>query len=196
MEFNEKLQKLRKQKNITQEELASVLYVSRTAISKWESGRGYPNIESLKAMASFFNVSIDGLLSGEELLIAAEEDSKQKERDLKTQVFGLLDLSVAVLFFLPFFGQGGNGVIEEVSLFFLTEISLWLKMTYFIIIGVTSLFGLLSLVLKKDALKKSEVSLLLNVFGVILFIASNKPYPAIYLFVFLVIKAMLLLKNR
>ena len=40
MEFNEKLQELRKQKGLTQEELAEQLYVSRTAISKWESGRG------------------------------------------------------------------------------------------------------------------------------------------------------------
>ena len=47
MEFNEKLQILRKQKGLTQEDLAEKLYVSRTAISKWESGRGYPNIESL-----------------------------------------------------------------------------------------------------------------------------------------------------
>ena len=38
MEFNEKLQALRKQKGLSQEELASMLYVSRTAISKWESG--------------------------------------------------------------------------------------------------------------------------------------------------------------
>ncbi len=51
MEFNEKLQELRKQKGLTQEELAKVLYVSRTAISKWESGRGYPNIDSLKAIS-------------------------------------------------------------------------------------------------------------------------------------------------
>ena len=45
MEFNEKLQQLRTGKNLTQEQLAEQLYVSRTAISKWESGKGYPNIE-------------------------------------------------------------------------------------------------------------------------------------------------------
>ena len=43
MDFNEKLQQLRRSRGITQEELAEALYVSRTAISKWESGRGYPN---------------------------------------------------------------------------------------------------------------------------------------------------------
>lgn len=48
MEFNEKLQKLRKEQKLTQEELAEKLFVSRTAISKWESGRGYPSIDSLK----------------------------------------------------------------------------------------------------------------------------------------------------
>ena len=57
MEFNEKLQELRKQKDLTQEELASNLYVSRTAISKWESGKGYPNIESLKLIAIIPNSS-------------------------------------------------------------------------------------------------------------------------------------------
>ena len=54
MEFQEKLQQLRKQKGLTQQELADLLYVSRTAVSKWESGRGYPNIDSLKAIAAFF----------------------------------------------------------------------------------------------------------------------------------------------
>ena len=53
MEFHEKLQELRKNRGLTQEELAQVLYVSRTAISKWESGRGYPSIDSLKEISNF-----------------------------------------------------------------------------------------------------------------------------------------------
>ena len=58
MEFHEKLQELRKKRGLTQEELADALYVSRTAISKWESGRGYPSIDSLKEISGFFSVSI------------------------------------------------------------------------------------------------------------------------------------------
>ena len=105
MEFHEKLQELRKQKKLTQEELAASLYVSRTTISKWESGRGYPNIDSLKALAQFFGVTIDELLSGDELLTIAQEDNKRVETHFRDLVFGLLDCSVASFFFLPFFGQ-------------------------------------------------------------------------------------------
>ena len=54
MELGEKLQQLRKTRGMTQEELAEALFVSRTAISKWESGRGYPSIDSLKAPSAFF----------------------------------------------------------------------------------------------------------------------------------------------
>ena len=57
MEFNEKLQELRKAKSLTQEELAEALFVSRAAISKWESGRGYPSLDSLKEISKFFSVS-------------------------------------------------------------------------------------------------------------------------------------------
>ena len=63
MEFNEKLQELRRSRGLTQEELAEKLYVSRTAVSKWESGRGYPNIDSLQAISGFFSVTVDELLS-------------------------------------------------------------------------------------------------------------------------------------
>ena len=81
MEFNEKLQELRKNKGLTQEELAEALYVSRPAISKWESGRGYPSIDSLKEIAKYFSVTIDELLSSDEVLSIAEEDNKQKYRN-------------------------------------------------------------------------------------------------------------------
>ena len=68
MEFHEKLQELRKARGLTQEELAEALYVSRAAVSKWESGRGYPGIDSLKAISKYFSITIDELLSGNELL--------------------------------------------------------------------------------------------------------------------------------
>ena len=53
MEFNKKLQQLRKQRALTQEQLAAAIFVSRTAVSKWESGRGLPEIGSLRALAAF-----------------------------------------------------------------------------------------------------------------------------------------------
>lgn len=56
LEFHEKLQELRKIRGLTQEELAEALFVSRTAISKWESGRGYPSIDSLKEISSITNI--------------------------------------------------------------------------------------------------------------------------------------------
>ena len=76
MEFYEKLQELRKSRGLTQEELAEALFVSRTAISKWESGRGYPSIDSLKEISRFFSVSIDELLTGEKLISIAEKENK------------------------------------------------------------------------------------------------------------------------
>ena len=123
MEFNEKLQELRKQKGLTQEELAEILFVSRTAVSKWESGRGMPSIESLKSISKFFAVTLDDLLSSEELLVIAEDDHKQKEMHIRDLIYGLLDCSMALLFLLPFFGQKVNGAIQEVSLLALTEIN-------------------------------------------------------------------------
>ena len=62
MEFNEKLQQLRTGKNLTQEQLAEQLYVSRTAISKWESGVSDPSTTNLMALAKLFNMTPEELL--------------------------------------------------------------------------------------------------------------------------------------
>ena len=62
MLFNEKLKMLRKENNLTQEELAEKLNVSRQAITKWESGDGTPDIENLKQISILFNTTIDELV--------------------------------------------------------------------------------------------------------------------------------------
>ena len=201
MEFNEKLQELRKRKGITQEELAETLYVSRTAVSKWESGRGYPNIESLKAIARFFGITIDELLSGDELLTIAEEDNKNKEMHLRDMVFGLLDLSVVMFCFLPVFGDKATGAIQSVSLLALSGIAAYLRASYFAVVIVIAVLGILTLVMQ-DCHKafwlsnKSKISLGMNAIAALVFIVSQQPYAAAILFIFLVIKGLMIIKWR
>lgn len=201
MEFNEKLQELRKQKGLTQEELAEALWVSRTAVSKWESGRGYPNIDSLKQISKFFSVTIDELLSGDQILTIAEADQKQQENRNQDLIFGLLDVSVAMFLFLPFFGETANGSFKAVSLLALGEIAPYLKTAYCIpVVGIV-LWGLLTLALQNFPQPlwhrwKRKVSLLLNGLGTLLFIISPQPYAAAFLFVFLMIKVLILAKKQ
>lgn len=200
MEFNEKLQKLRLQKGLTQEELAKSLYVSRTAVSKWESGRGFPSIESLKQISKIFSLTIDELLSGEELLNIAYEENHQKRNQFRDLIFGFLDLGMALLLFLPFFAQKSENIIEAVSLLALNSISPYLKSSYFILVFLIMACGILTLALQNFkgliwVKSKNKVSLMLNLFCCFLFIISSQPYAAIYLFLFIIIKVCVLFKK-
>ena len=200
MEFGERLQQLRKQKGLTQEELAQALYVSRTAVSKWESGRGYPKIDSLRAIAQYFSVTIDALLCGSEALSVAEEETRQREERLCDRVFGLLDCSVASLFFLPLFAQRADGIIREVSLAALSDVAPYMKAAYSAFVLASAALGVATLALQGCSTEswmkgKRAASLALNAAGVLLFIVSPQPYAAAMLFVFLVIKALLLAKK-
>ena len=187
MEFSKKLQELRKQKGLTQEELAKSLYVSRTAISKWESGRGYPSIDSLKEIAKFFSVTVDQLLSGEEVLTIAQEDQKQKAGHLRDLVFGLLDLSAVLFFFLPLFGEKAGESIHAVSFLSLSAAAPYLKAAYFIAVFGMMASGALSLI-QPD---RKQLSLIVNTIAALLFIISSQPYAAALLFVFLLIKLLM-----
>ena len=200
MEFNEKLQQLRKRKGLTQEELADLLYVSRTAVSKWESGRGYPNIDSLRDIAKTFSVTVDELLSGEELLVLVQQDQKQKRKRLCESVFGMLDMSAAIFLFLPFFAQRLGGKIEAVSLLSLTTSAAYTKSIYFAFVMASILWGVAGLVLNRKESqiaekKKANVSLFLNALGILLFTVGLQPYAAVLLFLFLLLKLMLLAKT-
>ena len=195
MELNEKLQQLRKQKGLTQEELAEALFVSRTAVSKWESGRGYPNIDSLKAIAKFFGITVDELLSTEQALSIAQEDQKEKERHIRDLVFGLLDLSLALFLFLPLFGESTDGGAEAVSLLRLTRVSGYLKISYFVIVIGSTLWGILALALQNYPLKwKTPVSVFITAVGTLLFIISRQPTGATLLLVFLAVKVLMIRK--
>jgi len=201
LELNEKLQELRKQKGLTQEELAEILFVSRTTISKWESGRGYPNIDSLKAVAEFFNVTIDELLSSKELLSIAQKDSAIKIQQIRDLVFGLLDLTFLLIIFIPLFGQEDGDFIRQVSLLALEGIPIYIKAIYFVIILFTTVFGILLLTLQNWdndiwIKSKSKISVLLSILSVLIFIATLEPYIATFSFVLLLTKASLLLKRQ
>ena len=197
MEFHEKLQQLRKQKNLTQEQLAEKLYVSRAAVSKWESGRGYPNIDSLKAIAAFYSITIDELLSGEEMLNLAEADQQEKFQQHRTCVFGLLDLSSLIFLFLPLFGQQEDGMFRAVSLLRLSQTAVYMKAVYWTVLLSLILWGLLTLSLSQKIGERTIVivSVLLHIAAALLFMVSSKPYAAALSFLFLVIKVFFLVKK-
>lgn len=189
MEFGEKLQELRKNKGLTQEELAAALFVSRTAVSKWESGRGYPNIESLRAISRLFSITVDVLLSDEEILNIAEEDTKQIKTNLTSLIFGLSDIAVSLLLFLPLFAERTEDAVRSVSLLSLSSAPLYLEILYFTFVITVTLLGILILSTETKPLF-IKVSVALSVLGVILFTVSLEPYAAVFLFVFLILKAL------
>ena len=64
MELHERIYQLRKEKNMTQQDLADQLRVSRQAVSRWEMGTAKPEIDSLTALAKIFGITVDELLTG------------------------------------------------------------------------------------------------------------------------------------
>ena len=199
MEFQKKLQELRKQKGLTQEELAASLFVSRAAVSKWESGRGYPNIDSLKSIAVFFGITVDELLSGDELLHVAKEESQQTEKRFCDLLFGLLDCSAVIFFFLPLFGQKMESGAVAVSLLSLSGAAFYLKAVYFAVTLGMIAAGITALLLQHFRCHTSlanKISLALNALGVFLLTLTQQPYASVLLFTFLMIKVSVLLKKR
>ena len=116
MELNEKLKELRNSKGLTQEELAAALFVSRTAISKWESGRGYPSIDSLKEISSFFSITLDELVSGEKLLSIAEKENQIRLQNTYNLLIGVIDLCYLMLIVLPLYPKSMGLDIASVTL--------------------------------------------------------------------------------
>ena len=198
MEFNEKLQELRKSRSLTQEELAEALFVSRTAVSKWESGRGYPSIDSLKEISRFFSVTIDDLICSDEMIIAAENDKKESIGKYISLICNALDVLLVILLFIPAFGNG-SGSSEATALFGLTGINPWVKAVFIGIIILTILNGICGVIIAgfdKPVWSRHRLvtGTALSILAVIVFIAARQPYAGIVCFSLLVIKGFLTAK--
>ena len=116
MELGEKIKALRIERGLTQEQLAAKLYVSRTAVSKWETGGGTPNLDSLQALARLFEVSVDDLLSAGDLIVLARDERRFSARSDGMLSFGLVDLLAAAFAFLPLYGVDDGGFVRMANL--------------------------------------------------------------------------------
>ena len=197
MEFHEKLQELRKSRNLTQEELAEELYVSRTAISKWESGRGYPSIDSLKAISGFFSISIDELLSADALVSIAEKENRSNIQRICDVLFGTVDLIGILLALLPLYSRQMDNSVIAVNLWEFKPANGWICIICWLLIVAFVLLGIVKIVLnymhidkRKDIITISSV--LISMTAVLYFSMIRETYCVVIVFLQLMIKGGLL----
>lgn len=199
MEFHEKLQELRKSRGLTQEELAENLYVSRTAISKWESGKGYPSIDSLKAIANYFSVTIDDLLSGEKLLFIAEKENKANVQNMCDLLFGIMDACSFLLILLPLYPNAVDGYVYSVNLFAYTQSTTLNRLIYWIMFVLLILVGAIKTAQTKfwPEIKHkyiTEISMGIHILMVLFLAMAREAYAVTLAFLLLVVKSILLFK--
>ena len=200
MEFHEKLQELRKARGITQEELAEALYVSRTAVSKWESGRGYPSIDSLKEISNYFSVTIDDLLSAEKLIFIAEKENQTNIDNICQMLFGFTDLFSVIFIVFPLYPKNIDNYIFSVNLFEYTETSEFNLAVYwimFILLILTGIFKLLLTHFRIEKLQKSltACSVIINILAVIILALAGETYPVTVAFLLLLAKGFLFIRQ-
>lgn len=173
MKFSEKLKKLRADSDISQEELAEKVHVSRVAVSKWETGRGYPNIDSLQLIAKVFNTTIDDLLSSSEFIDIAKEE--------KNKFSGVLNLLSILLFVLPIFRSVlPNGDIVSTWIFSVNYSSVVSFILDFSCIVISVFIGFYRVINKRETKTKILISCLSFVFMILCFALTLQPYPAVF----------------
>ena len=200
MEFNEKLQELRKSKSLTQEELAEALFVSRTAISKWEQGRGYPSIDSLKEISRFFSVSIDDLICSEEIISAAADEKKECVEKYISLICNTLDIFLALLLFLPVFGNGTDHPVS-VSLYAIKGLNTWIKTVFAALISLAVLNGICGVIINhfdKPVWNRHRLmtGMMLSVACAAVFILTRQPYAGIICLAVLVVKGFMVARGK
>lgn len=200
MEFHEKLQELRKSRELTQEELAQALYVSRTAVSKWESGRGYPSIDSLKEISAYFSVSIDDLLSGEKLIFLAEKENRSNIQNICDLLFSLTDLLSVLLILLPLYPETVDGYVYSVNLWMYDETAVYNRTIYWLLFLTQVAAGLWKFLLVQFKIEKGKKTLTVFSFvfaiaTVLYLILAREAYAATVAVLLLLVKGLLLFRS-
>ena len=175
--------------------------MSRTAVSKWESGRGYPSIESLKEISGYFSVSIDDLLSGEKLILLAEKENKSNIRSVCDLLFGIVDLFSLFLIVLPIYPHSTGEYVLSVSLFAYSQTMVFAKVVYWVLFLLMFVFGITKMLLTKTKSEKisrflTDFSVGINIFAVVFLALTRQVYAVIVAFLLLITKGMILLKCK
>ncbi|MBQ1258436.1 MAG: helix-turn-helix transcriptional regulator [Clostridia bacterium] len=180
MDVGKKIQRLRTERALTQGQLAEKLFVSRTAVSKWETGRGTPNIESLKLIAKEFNVTLDELLRAEEAIEVCEKEHRKRN----SKADAILNLCAGLALILPLYKAEMGEKYVSVPIYAFTGrfiVLFWIIPAILFVLGAVQL-----------AVRKGEEARFIGVFtdacAVIVFILTGQPYPAVLYFVFLLLK--------
>ena len=128
MELGKQIKKHRQEVQLSQEELADRVYVSRQTISNWENDKSYPDVNSLVLLSEIFQISLDNLIKGD---IEVMKDVIQKEEIVKMNRYGkiyTIMLIVTVVSAVPLFMWLGVwafipwGIIWALSMYFAVQV--------------------------------------------------------------------------
>ena len=169
-------------------------------MSKWESGKGYPNIDSLKDIAKLFDKTIDELLSSEEIIDIAKKENTSNIKRTNNLIYGLLDIISILFIFLPLYAHKTEDFIYSVSLMSTNDIGNSIKISYIVILSILSVIGIIELMLQFIDNKKIQrivniISLIIESFSVLFFAISRQTYLTAIIFIILIIKIIVIIKN-
>ena len=197
MDFGEKLKALRTERGLTQEQLAARLYVSRTAVSKWETGGGSPNLDSLQVVARLFDVSVDDLLSTDDLIVLARDERRSTARSSGMLSFGLLDVLAVVFAFIPLYGVDDGSFVRMANLAdYGASVDFGASFAAMAAAVVSLMFmGAVEIVLAAVGSRRAArivalVGFAVQALAVVLFASTMQPYATTLMFVLLLAKVV------
>lgn len=133
MELHTQIKKYRTNLNLSQEELAEKVYVTRQTISNWENNKNYPDIHSLLLLSSLFNISLDQLIKGDIKIMQNEINKNELQKfNRNGAIFGLLLVALVVsavplAAFLGYYGLVITGILFVCSMYFALKVEKFKK---------------------------------------------------------------------